>query len=233
LAAIGTRAERDAAILAGVAKIGDGGGDAAGRSALERIDHDQQLHQVLVGRRAGRLQDEHVHAAHMLLDFDADFAVGETADVGTTKRDVETLDDVGSQFRIGVAGKYHQAVVGHVRFPVAPEVRRRHKAIRAGSLQQTDLPALTELEWLGKKDSNLRMPESKSGALTNLATPQLSGTNLPLQGPEQAPLTRSGVPAGMASPTAAADTAGAAAAAGRCAACRSSHWAALSDYTVD
>ena len=27
-------------------------------------------------------------------------------------------------------------------------------------------------EWLGRKDSNLRMPESKSGALTNLATPQ-------------------------------------------------------------
>ena len=26
--------------------------------------------------------------------------------------------------------------------------------------------------WLGRKDSNLRMPESKSGALTNLATPQ-------------------------------------------------------------
>ena len=27
--------------------------------------------------------------------------------------------------------------------------------------------------WLGRKDSNLRMPESKSGALTSLATPQL------------------------------------------------------------
>lgn len=26
--------------------------------------------------------------------------------------------------------------------------------------------------WLGRKDSNPRMPESKSGALTNLATPQ-------------------------------------------------------------
>ena len=26
--------------------------------------------------------------------------------------------------------------------------------------------------WLGRKDSNLRMPESKSGALTSLATPQ-------------------------------------------------------------
>jgi hypothetical protein len=27
--------------------------------------------------------------------------------------------------------------------------------------------------WQGKKDSNLRMPESKSGALTNLAIPLL------------------------------------------------------------
>ena len=27
--------------------------------------------------------------------------------------------------------------------------------------------------WQGKKDSNLRMPESKSGALTSLATPHL------------------------------------------------------------
>ena len=35
--------------------------------------------------------------------------------------------------------------------------------------QACDLP---EEYWLGKKDSNLRMPESKSGALTNLATPQ-------------------------------------------------------------
>jgi hypothetical protein len=34
------------------------------------------------------------------------------------------------------------------------------------------LPYRKRIEWLGKKDSNLRMPESKSGALTNLATPQ-------------------------------------------------------------
>ena len=34
------------------------------------------------------------------------------------------------------------------------------------------LPGFWEFGWLGKKDSNLRMPESKSGALTNLATPQ-------------------------------------------------------------
>ena len=31
--------------------------------------------------------------------------------------------------------------------------------------------------WLGMKDSNLRMPESKSGALTSLANPQILSTN--------------------------------------------------------
>ncbi len=44
------------------------------------------------------------------------------------------------------------------------------KAIRAGKTRY--LPEFEEIRWLGKKDSNLRMPESKSGALTNLATPQ-------------------------------------------------------------
>ena len=29
----------------------------------------------------------------------------------------------------------------------------------------------TQKKWQGRKDSNPRMPESKSGALTNLATP--------------------------------------------------------------
>src|SRR5882672_779491 len=33
-------------------------------------------------------------------------------------------------------------------------------------------PRCCYFEWLGRKDSNPRMPESKSGALTSLATPQ-------------------------------------------------------------
>ena len=36
-------------------------------------------------------------------------------------------------------------------------------------------------EWLGRKDSNPRMPESKSGALTNLATPQRKPVPLSLR----------------------------------------------------
>ena len=58
------------AVLAGIAEVGDHGGDAAGRGALERIDHDQQFHQVVVGRRAGGLHHEDVLAAHVLLDLD-------------------------------------------------------------------------------------------------------------------------------------------------------------------
>ena len=51
------------------------------RRALQRIDHDQQFHQVLVGRGAGGLDDEDVAGADVLLDLDVDLAVGETADL--------------------------------------------------------------------------------------------------------------------------------------------------------
>ncbi|OIQ70042.1 hypothetical protein GALL_483520 [mine drainage metagenome] len=64
-----------AAILPGVAEIRNDCGNPLGRGALERIDHDEQFHQVVVGRRAGGLDDEHLAGAHVLLDFDRDFAV--------------------------------------------------------------------------------------------------------------------------------------------------------------
>ena len=47
----------------------------------------QQLHQVLVGRRAGRLDHEDVARAHVLLDLDVDLAVGEAADLGLAEAD--------------------------------------------------------------------------------------------------------------------------------------------------
>ena len=50
----------DLAILAGVAVVRQHRGDPAGRRALERVDHDQQLHQVVVHGRARRLDDEDV-----------------------------------------------------------------------------------------------------------------------------------------------------------------------------
>ncbi len=69
-----------AAILAGIAEIRDGCSDTTRRRALERIDQDHHLHQIVVGRHAGRLQDEHILASHVFQQLDIDLAVGKPAD---------------------------------------------------------------------------------------------------------------------------------------------------------
>src|SRR5262249_13156784 len=65
------------AVLAGVAVIAQDGGDTGGAGPLEAVDHNQQLHQVLVDRRTGRLHYKNVPAAHVFLDADGVLAVGE------------------------------------------------------------------------------------------------------------------------------------------------------------
>ena len=73
--------DRDArlvlAVLAGVAEKRHHGGDALGAGAARGIHHDEQLHQVVVGRRAGRLDDEDILAADVFVDLDEGLAVRE------------------------------------------------------------------------------------------------------------------------------------------------------------
>jgi hypothetical protein len=57
-------------------------GDAVGTRAPRRIHHDKQLHQVLVRRGAGRLDDEDIATANVLLDLDVGLAVGKRAEGG-------------------------------------------------------------------------------------------------------------------------------------------------------
>src|SRR5471030_1060370 len=66
-----------AAVLAGVTEVRDGGGDAAGRSPFQRVNHQDQFHQAVVGGCAGRLQHEDVFTADVFVDFDHDLAVRE------------------------------------------------------------------------------------------------------------------------------------------------------------
>ena len=47
------------------------------------------------------------------MNLDIHLTVRELADRGTPHGDVQTLDHIGRQLAIGVAGKYHQTVVGH------------------------------------------------------------------------------------------------------------------------
>jgi hypothetical protein len=88
-----------------VAEVRDDRDDAPGRGALERIDHDQELHERLIGRRAGRLHDEAVHAADVLANLDIDLAVREVRDIRAAERNLHELADLVCQSPVGVAGE--------------------------------------------------------------------------------------------------------------------------------
>jgi hypothetical protein len=80
LAEIATR-RTWAAVLTGVAEVRNRCGDTASRCAFQCINHQDQFHQVVVGWRAGRLQNEDVFTADVFVDFDHDFAVREFRNV--------------------------------------------------------------------------------------------------------------------------------------------------------
>lgn len=69
---------------------------------------------------------------------------------------------------------------GDARCCATAEPDRKKKAAEPGPVSDRRVQQLFYVfGWLGRKDSNLRMPESKSGALTSLATPQLSCNPIP------------------------------------------------------
>src|SRR5207249_1108162 len=103
------------AILPGISKIRDARGDAAGGRAFERIHHHHDLHQVVVGGDARRLQDEHVAPADVLEELDHHFAIGELADDTAPEADVEMMAYGFREARIRVAGEHAHALEGHPR----------------------------------------------------------------------------------------------------------------------
>src|SRR5690554_1154928 len=117
------------AILSSVAKIGDGRGDAPGRSAFERIDEHQHFHQVVVGWLTGRLQHEDVLAADIFEQFNVDLTVRKSTDSGRSDGDAEATHDVSRKFWIGVAGEDHQAATGHDRFSRA-EINKYARSLK-------------------------------------------------------------------------------------------------------
>jgi hypothetical protein len=94
-------AGRDLAILPGVSVVRNHGGQALCRRALERVQHQQQLHQVVVRGRARRLDHEDVAAADVLRDLDLHLAIAETTDLGLAQRHADRLADGACKGRIG------------------------------------------------------------------------------------------------------------------------------------
>ena len=85
------------------------------RSALARsaaVDHDQQLHEVVVHRRAGRLNEKHVAAADVFVDLAGDFAVGEFAERDVAQRHAEVIGDPLGERLIGGAAEDFEVVHG-------------------------------------------------------------------------------------------------------------------------
>src|ERR1019366_1911075 len=70
------------AVLSRVAVKRHDGGDALGRGAARGVDHDEQLHQVMVRRRAGGLDDVDILAPDVFVDLYKRLAIGETGDRG-------------------------------------------------------------------------------------------------------------------------------------------------------
>ena len=131
------------AILARVAVIRHHRGDARRRRSTERVHHDHQLHQVLIDRRAGRLHDEDVGAADVLVDLKRDFGVGKPAQAGLTEFHPEELGNLSRELRMSTAREDFQF----------SETCRSHDRCECNE------------NWLGRKDSNLRIPAPKAGAL--------------------------------------------------------------------
>ena len=78
-------------------------GDAAGAGALERVDHDQQLHDRLLDRSIRRLDQEHVAIAGVVLDLDEDVLVGELEHLDIAELTAKVARDLAREVRIGVA----------------------------------------------------------------------------------------------------------------------------------
>src|SRR5207248_10912245 len=67
------------------------------------IHHDEQLHQMLVSRRTGRLNDENVVASDVFLDPYIGLAVGKRADRRPTQRHTHVFANALSQVAISRA----------------------------------------------------------------------------------------------------------------------------------
>src|SRR5262249_20210161 len=98
------------AVLPGVAVVGEHGGDARGGGPLERVEHHQELHQVVVDGRASRLDQEHVGATHVLVDLDEDLAVGEARHLDLSHRNPEAGGDLLGEGPVRVAREELQLV---------------------------------------------------------------------------------------------------------------------------
>ena len=104
-------------VLAPVPIVWHDGGHARGRRAPHSRRAQQQLHQVVVDRRARRLDDVHISVAHVLENLDGDLAVREASNFGRCERHAQARRDLLGELRVGVP---REQLHGHSATAAAP-----------------------------------------------------------------------------------------------------------------
>src|SRR5579884_1826711 len=92
-------------VLSCITVIGDDGRDLLRRSALEGIDENQQLHNVVVDRLGGRLNDKNIAAADIFIDLDEDLSIAEGGDDRMAERNTQIVTDLFGEDRIRITRK--------------------------------------------------------------------------------------------------------------------------------
>ncbi len=69
----------------------------------EGVHEDEELHDVLVDRRGGGLDQEHVLGTHALLKANEDVLIGKLKDIRLAERNFEIVGDLSCQTRVSRA----------------------------------------------------------------------------------------------------------------------------------
>jgi hypothetical protein len=90
-----------------VAEVRHNGGDTGSRGAPQRVDHQQQLNDVVVCGVASALQHKNILASNVFVQFNGNLAIGEFADSRITHPEVQSVCNLASKRRVGIACKHH------------------------------------------------------------------------------------------------------------------------------
>ena len=131
---VGEEARRDRLARLGLAVLPrvrvprDDGRDPLGRRELRRLDHEQELHEVLVHRRAAGLDEEDVGAADRLEIAAVRLVVRERLELDVAELDAELLRDRRRELRVRAAGEDHEPLLRPAHDEVLGGRLVRHEA---------------------------------------------------------------------------------------------------------
>lgn len=99
------------AVLASVSEIRNDRGNTSSAGTAAGVNHYQQFNKVFVDWWTGGLDEEYIAAADVLIELNADFAVGEVADFEVSESDAKVSGDLAGEFGIGTAAEDCQMFV--------------------------------------------------------------------------------------------------------------------------